>query len=419
MAAAFDPSKLFSLQAGQIPPDQAQLQAQAQNQVAGIPAYLTPNQPPPQAADTTAPQAPGSSRPNMFMNAGGSTPQGIKAYLPVDNAASGYKKAAAQSRLDQDANLDDIQKYINDLKAKGQGVDWSPLAALADSMSPGKSNLLAAAKETAPMSSDERDKMLANLQMSLGKERNQASQESLSAMAQQMNYEKQQQQMAETARHNSAIEAVGMGRNDVMGGRVKLGQDNQIIALDKMVINDPQLKTYVPRIQGADRILGQLGDVRAGKMVDTNQFLNDINTEYVNLLTGANNSALGKQERTEYSTAAGKLASVQQQLTAHPESINSPDILKQIETGVKSLKQTYQQNYDARAGQLKVQLKNNPGASDQQASKIQEMQGGYGVNSGPATPEKITVSNGKETYSIDPSHLSDAMRDGFQQVQAK
>jgi hypothetical protein len=155
-------------------------------------------------------------------------------------------------------------------------------------------------------------------------------------------------------------------------------KDNQAAQAVDKVTNDPQLKNHAQRIQGADRILGQLGEAKQGKIVDTNQLLNDINTEYVNLLTGANNSALGKQERTEYTTMAGNLAALKQKLSGDPQSINSPEILNQLETQVRSLKSNYQGMYSDRANSLKRNYSHNKDATDQQQAKINEMVGQFG-----------------------------------------
>lgn len=402
MAAAFDPSTLFSLQAGQIPPDQAQLQAQAQNQVAGIPAYLTPNQPPPStpAAATPPPQAAGSTRPNMFMNAGGSTPQGIKSYLPTDQAASGYKQAAAQARLDQDANLDDIQKYINDLKSKGNGVDWSPLAALADSMNPGKSNLLAAAKETAPMSSDERDKMLANLQMSLGKERNQASQESLSAMAQQMNYEKQQQQMAETARHNSAMEAVGYGRNDSLGGRNLTMKDSQSQKAADEFDKNPILQNALTR---QNQIGLDTHTITNPTTVMTPAIMDEVANGIANALQGGKSASLEGTKMQQIQSADKDFAKLRQYIADKPYGALSPENQQQLNSVLTRLHNGYGNIIAGQAQNIRKgrAFQYNDAANTVMDNKAAEY-GAYGESSQVPSYEQDVLDYAKQ-HSITPA----------------
>jgi hypothetical protein len=164
-----------------------------------------------------------------------------------------------------------------------------------------------------------------------------------------------------------------------MQGRVDVQRDNQTATAVDKVTNDKLLQQYTQRIQGAQRINSQLAEVKAGHIVDTNQFLNDLNTEYVNLLTGSNNSALGKQERTEYTTYAGQLANLIQKIKAEPQSIHSPDIMNQLETSVNSLEGVYRGQVNTRASQLQRNYTHNPDATKAQKDKIQEMIGDFGT----------------------------------------
>lgn len=206
----------------------------------------------------------------------------------------------------------------------------------------------------------------------------------------------------------------------VKQGQLNLAKDNQTSGAVDKIVKDDQLKSHGQRIQGAKRILEQLDDAKSGKIVDTNQLLNDINTEYVNLLTGSNNAALGKQERTEYTSMAGNLAATIQKIKGSPESINSPEILNQLETQVKSLKQNYQKNYKERGDSLKRDYKYNPDATEAQARKVDELGKQFGVSDQPqgllGAAQKIKVSDGKKTLLIDQNDLADAQKDGYQVV---
>lgn len=175
----------------------------------------------------------------------------------------------------------------------------------------------------------------------------------------------------------------------VKEGQLNLAKDNQSSQAVDKVKNNPQLNQYIQRVQGANRIQSQLEDVKSGKIVDTNQFLNDLNTEYVNLLTGSNNAALGKQERTEYRTTAGDLASIIQRIKGSPESVRSPEIMKQLETSVQGLKQTYQRSVNTRAQELQRDYKHNPDAVAAQQKAIQDTIQNYG-----APPEQSQASQG-------------------------
>lgn len=159
--------------------------------------------------------------------------------------------------------------------------------------------------------------------------------------------------------------------------RLNIQRDNQTAAAVDKVANDAQLKAHAQRIQGADRIASQLAEVKAGKIVDTNQFLNDLNAEYVNLLTGSNNAALGKLQRTEYQTLAGKIGNILQEIKGKPQSINSPEILSQLEKSVMSLRENYVKNLKERGALLQRTYRHNPDATAAQQAKVQEMIGQY------------------------------------------
>lgn len=165
---------------------------------------------------------------------------------------------------------------------------------------------------------------------------------------------------------------------NAMNGRVDVQKDNQTAKAVDDVTKDQQLNNSVQRIQGASRIQSQINDIKSGKIVDTKQFLGDLNMEYTNLLSGAQNTALGKQERTEYNTYASDLAGAIQKITGDPTSIHSPAVMNQLETSVGSLKQTYQNQVNTRATMLQRNYPHNPDATQAQKDKIKEMISNYG-----------------------------------------
>lgn len=160
--------------------------------------------------------------------------------------------------------------------------------------------------------------------------------------------------------------------------RLNIQRDNQTAAAVDRIVKDPEMGRHIQRIQGADRIQNQIDAAKSGKIKDTSQLLAEINAEYNALITGAQNAALGKLERTEYTTMASHLGSIMQKISGDPQSINSPQIMNQLETAVKELRATYQQNVQNRTKLIRRNYAHNPAAVAEQDRAIQEMLGQYG-----------------------------------------
>jgi hypothetical protein len=150
------------------------------------------------------------------------------------------------------------------------------------------------------------------------------------------------------------------------------------MAIDK-VLKDEPLNNYQARIAGAQRILSQLDDARSGKMVDTEQFLGELGLEYNNMVTGANNPALGKTEMTAYSSGATKMAGIIQKIKNKPTSINAPEFLDQMETAISGLENNYRGFVDKRADALKRHFPFNPDAEQQMNSAVHTIKSDWGV----------------------------------------
>lgn len=336
------------------------------------------------------PQAPAGQVPAPPTNAPASQVPVTKG-MKNDALSEALQQRLRQHSTDYQRELDQLREYAKNYAGMEQATDYRPLAAFAAGLPGGNKELMAAANSLAPETPQQHaEKVLQNQQ---GIAKLVGDQKATGDM---LKYMQGQQRLG-----------IMQGRNDIYGQRLGLATDAQSSGAVDKVLNDKQIGQYIPRIQGADRVLGQLNDVRSGKIVDTNQFLNDLNTEYVNLLTGANNSALGKQERTEYRTAAGDIASSIQRLKAEPESINSPKILQQLETSVQGLKATYQKNLATRAQTLQRNFPHNPQAQGAQQEAIGSLTKTYGTvapETPKFTPEQLKDLSDEELRSLYEEH---------------
>lgn len=210
-----------------------------------------------------------------------------------------------------------------------------------------------------------------------------------------------------------AIEAVNKNAENMakikaaqLGGqamRAQVMQGNQTSAAIDKVTKDDVLRDLSQRIGSAQTMESQLADVRAGRMIDTKQFLGDLSLEYTNMITNSKNAALGKTERTEYSSAAGDLAGVIQKLTKDPTSINSPNIIKQIETGLHSMHHVYARRYDQRADILQRDFRYNPDATSQMRDKIREVKQQFGQASLASGGVSEQISGGAAPPAAEPT----------------
>lgn len=298
--------------------------------------------------------------------------------------ANQWEDNVKKTLAEQDAGVGGLEKYLQEMQSEPRGINYTPLAALLDSTIPG-SHLTAAAQAMAPQSEEKRQEDMFKLADLIQQRKSNLAQNAVKP------YKDQLDMLTGMLKAQAQQDRWG-----TLGG---VRQDNQTMQAVDRITKDKTLVDYQNRLEGANRIQSQLQAVRDGKMVDTNQFLNDLNTEYVNLLTNSNNAALGKQERTEYRTAAGNLSSALQQISAHPESIHSDAILRQIESGIVDLKGSYRRAVDKRVDLLQRQFPHNPQAQSEMGRAGEDFKNQYGtkgLEQEPQVPER-KVYEGK-TY---------------------
>ncbi len=163
-----------------------------------------------------------------------------------------------------------------------------------------------------------------------------------------------------------------------IGGRNATAKDSQTITAAGKITNDSQLNTLSQRIIGVRTIKDQIAAVKRGEIVDTKQLLGDINAEYLKLVTNSSSPALGKLERTEYTSTASDLAGIIQKITGNPQSINSPDIMNQLEKQIDHADRIYRKSYAQRAPSKKVNLVSNPNANAEQDRVIKDLTDQFG-----------------------------------------
>lgn len=301
---------------------------------------------------------------------------------PVAN--EDYQKQAQAASLQQQAQLAQLQNYIKEYSQQKPGVDFSAPSALLASLDNKYKPLAEQMEKSKPKNQQERAKELIDMQAKLvGSEGKMGAQE-LNALKSLLGLNISQQK-ADAFTKNAGLR----------GESVDLRKDEQAARAVDKVTNDKELEQHVQRLQGANRITAQLDAAASGQIVDTSQLLNDLNVEYVALITGRNNAPEGSSERSSYDTASSKMSRVMQQLSADPKSINSPKIVEQLRNSVEDLKSTYQKNVDVRADRLKRDYAHNAAANKAIQGAIADVKQQYGHAANkkavPAAPENAVI----------------------------
>lgn len=108
-----------------------------------------------------------------------------------------YLKLSDQAMREEKAGLGQLEKYIQDYQAQPQELDYTPLAAWADSLTRKPGNSLEAAKAMRPESRSERQAKLMQLQNSLQQRRGESTQRELTGLNTQMQAQAKAEQRAQ------------------------------------------------------------------------------------------------------------------------------------------------------------------------------------------------------------------------------
>lgn len=309
-------------------------------------------------------QAEQQPAPAMALAPVGQATQGTQVPVGLDK----YQQLAQASDVKNQDQLRNLQEYINEYAQKRpQGVDFSAPAALLASMDSKYQPLAQAMEKNKPANADQRLKDVIDLQSKLVGSQSKMGAQELNALKSLLGLNISQQK-ADADTKNAGLR----------GESVDLRKDEQAARAVDKVTNDKELEQHVQRLQGANRITAQLDAAASGQIVDTSQLLNDLNVEYVALITGRNNAPEGSAERSSYDTASSKMSRVMQQLSADPKSINSPKIVEQLRNSVEDLRSTYQKNVDVRADRLKRDYAHNAAANKAIQGAIADVKQQYG-----------------------------------------
>jgi len=330
----------------QMSPEQAQMLSQMGAQQR-MPDAVTA--PPPQAP-AMAPPSP--QQMSMKMAGAGVSPQ--------DHAAL-QDKFKSYNQQYGDA-LSKLQGYMDNYNQTPQGTDYRPIAAFLGGLPQNKnSQLLDAANAMAPES---QAKKMQN------------------AIANQQTYTKDIGEMAKNSDYVKMLNGQmqqqnNMLRNQMMSNRNALGQQRLTFQEEKeargTVNNDPMLKQYAPRLEGAAKIQELIEAAHSGKVVSNQALLGQLNAEIARLETGSQAPGLHAAEKTELNQYAAQLGAVRDAITGNPTDSVDPRILNTAGKMVTELSGSYMKGIDSRADMLAGGMRDNQrGIVDEKLNSIRK-----------------------------------------------
>jgi len=320
----------------------------------------------------------------------------------------------------QQADVDRLRELSQQYADKPDRFDFRPAAAFVDSMNPG-SNFSKAAEEMAPESAEaklakqeEMQKTITAAQAGITKDQY----DYIKTKLQQMGYDASRMTKRDVATLAAAgklagVEATQQGTQAriaqtaaTQGARID--QANQRISnnLDKeargTVNNDPMLKIYGPRLEGAAKIGELIQSAREGKVVSNQALLGQINAEVARLETGSQSPGLGQGEKTEINDNLAQLHAMADAVTGNPTDAVRPEILNTQDKMVKELSGSYMRGVDSRMDFLRSGMK--PQQQNIVDQKHESIKSTYAPRFGGWNGiEQTKVWNGK-TYKMEGDH---------------
>lgn len=338
-------------QAQVVPPDAAQANA---GQPGQAPPYLQAN---PKAAGAVEnlgvePQTAASNPLNQTQ----AVPQmdvGLSGYLrpnrEMDKAQlAAYDRMAKEGIAGQSAGLEQIQQYIRELQGKPTEIDWTPLAAYIDSTNPG-SKMMEAAKAMEPLTPEKKAQQIMQLQMKLQGERGKLTKDQLDALSQQIKMQHDNYRDDAMVQHYMNEDKTAAARVGTIGSR-------ETMQAERMFLNDPVNKTYIPRLDGAIKIVNLIDAAQRepDKIKSNKALLGQLNAEIGRLETGSQSPALGAQEKTEMHDTAAALRDYYDTLTGNVTGVDLSAKYNQARGMISDLSKSYQDQIDARNEVIKA-----------------------------------------------------------------
>lgn len=305
-----------------------------------------------------APGGPILEQTNKFYN------EAMKQFKPLDRtrmdqALKGGEDAYDRGQATSNDQVELLKQGLNQYLQMPQGIDFTPLAALSDSIYGG--NLSQAARAVAPETPEQKLKNMFGMQGKIAELKGQISDRDLSFLKDKLNQLNwMEQHQIEQEKGRAGIAEAGMKALPSAGmamQRLGLQNDRLNLMTEKeargSVNNDPMLKQYAPRLEGAAKIGELIQAAKSGKVVSNQALLGQVNAEIARLETGSQSPGLGASEKTELQDRKAQLQSYFDSITGDPKAAVRPEVLQTGQKLVDELGGSYMKGVDSRMDMLR------------------------------------------------------------------
>lgn len=171
-------------------------------------------------------------------------------------------------------------------------------------------------------------------------------------------------------------------------------------AAQRTVNNDRILNTYIPRIDGAQKILNLIDAGERGEFATNKALLGQLNAEIARLETGAQSPGLNASEKTEMNSSAATLHDLVDTITGGVTGVDLSNKFAQARGMVKDLGKSYYNQIGDRLNNLKS------GSQDGQEpiyeSKLASLQNSYKQFGPESDSNPISVGSNGSSRSLNP-----------------
>lgn len=274
----------------------------------------------------------------------------------LDKAERSYGEQQIAHQAEINKLKEGLARYAN----MNPGINFAPLAALSDSWFGG--NLSKAAEQMAPETSTQKLKNLVEMQKEIAAAQGSIPKGQLDLIQSklaQMGYMDQRKLNAEIAKLNAAAKvAAPMGNQYFQGKRLELQEKRLDQQMGKeargSVNNDPLLKQFSPRLEGAAKIGELIQSANEGKVVSNQALLGQLNAEISRLETGSQSPGLHASEKTELLSAKAQFGALKDRITGKPSDAVEPEVLDAARKLVNELSTSYMRGIDSRFQTLRA-----------------------------------------------------------------
>lgn len=268
----------------------------------------------------------------------------------IDQASQYAQQNMQRQSLDVNSLRDALAKY----QQEPQQTDYRPLATLVDTMFGGGGAFGKVAQEIAPESQAEKAARASEMLNRIAQAQSGLTRDQLDYLKQQQSYLENRKSKEAIAKAAALAKMAGTGmqqqRLDLQNKRLGFQTDKEARAAAN---NDPMLKLYTPRLEGAAKIGELIQSAREGKVVRNNALLGQLNAEIARLETGSQSPGLGQSEKTELLSAAAQIGAVRDRITGNPQDAVPAGVINAADKLVKELSSSYAKGIDSRFQFLK------------------------------------------------------------------